>query len=234
MADIVKKGTFYGVGVGPGDPELLTLKAVRVLERCPVIAAPRTRSGEMLALDIARGAVDLEGKTVVPLYFTMERDRALQHRAHEQAARQVAAYLDQGMDVAMLNLGDVSIYATYSYLMELLAQDGYPTRMIPGVPSFCAVAARLGISLTEMDRALHIAPGGVELAETLDLPGTRVLMKSGRQLPQVLEELEKRELLSGAMLVANCGLPEEQVWPDLGRERPEGAAGYFATLVVKE
>ena len=67
----MKKGVFYGVGVGPGDPELMTLKAVRVLERCPVIAAPRTKSGEMLALDIASAAVDLGEKTVVPLYFSM-------------------------------------------------------------------------------------------------------------------------------------------------------------------
>ena len=75
----MKKGVFCGVGVGPGDPELMTLKAVRVLERCPVIAAPRTKSGEMLALDIAAAAVDLGEKTIVPLYFSMERDKVVQH-----------------------------------------------------------------------------------------------------------------------------------------------------------
>ena len=72
-------GTFYGVGVGPGDPELLTLKALRTLEHCPVIAAPRTRSGEMLALDIVRQAISLEGKTILPLDFTMSRDPAVLH-----------------------------------------------------------------------------------------------------------------------------------------------------------
>ena len=138
----MKKGVFYGVGVGPGDPELMTPKAVRVLERCPVIAAPRTKSGEMLALDIASAAVALGEKTVVPLYFSMEREKAVQHAAHLAAAEAVRAHLDEGRDVAMLNLGDVSIYATYSYLMEILKDQGYETVMVPGVPSFCAVAAR--------------------------------------------------------------------------------------------
>ena len=82
-------GTFYGVSVGPGDPELMTLKAIRLLERCLVIAAPRTKSGEMLALDIGSAAVDLKGKTIVPLYFSMERDRAVQHAAHLAAAEAV-------------------------------------------------------------------------------------------------------------------------------------------------
>ena len=231
----MKKGVFYGVGVGPGDPELMTLKAVRVLERCPVIAAPRTKSGEMLALDIASAAVDLGEKTVVPLYFSMEREKAVQHAAHLAAAEAVRVHLDQGRDVAMLNLGDVSIYATYTYLMEILGNQGYETVMVPGVPSFCAVAARLGVSLTEMNTALHISPGGAALGEALDLPGTKVLMKSGRQMPAVLEALKTKGTLGNSMLVQNCGLPGEAVCPDLSKAVPgEDSMGYFATVIVKE
>lgn len=230
----MRQGVFYGVGIGPGDPELLTRKAVRILEACPVIAAPQTKGGGTLALDIVRGAVDLAGKTVLPLYFSMERDRARQRSAHRAAADAVEPYLARGLDVAMLNLGDVSIYATYSYLMELLGERGYATEMIPGVPSFCAVAARLGVSLTEMDTALHIAPGSAALEETLALSGTKVLMKSGRQLPGVLAALEARGKLKDSMLVANCGLPGEAVYADLSREAPADGAGYFATVIVKE
>lgn len=230
----MKRGVFYGVGIGPGDPELLTLKAVRVLERCPAVAAPRTKGGGMLALEIASSAVDLDGKTVIPLDFAMERDRERQRASHRTAADAVAAYLAQGVDVAMLNLGDVSIYATYPYLMELLRQRGYETVMVPGVPSFCAVAARLGVSLTEMDAALHIAPGGASLADTLDLPGIKVLMKSGRQMPAVLAALAEREALERSMLVRNCGLPGEAVYPDLSRDMPPEDLGYFATVIVKE
>ena len=231
----LKKGIFYGVGVGPGDPELLTLKAIRLLERCPVIAAPRTKSGEMLALEIASGAADLGGKTVLPLDFSMERDRAKQRAAHLAAADLVEPYLAKGLDVAMLNLGDVSIYATYSYLMELFKDRGYETVMVPGVPSFCAVAARLGVSLTEMNTALHISPGGAALGEALDLPGTKVLMKSGRQMPAVLEALKTKGTLGNSMLVQNCGLPGEAVYPDLSKAVPgEDSMGYFATVIVKE
>lgn len=230
----MRKGIFFGVGIGPGDPELLTLKAVRVLERCGVIAAPQTKSGETLALDIAAGAVDLVGKTILPLYFTMERDRGSQRAAHRAAAEAVEEYLAAGRDVAMLNLGDVSIYATYSYLMELLRERGYETVMIPGVPSFCAVAARLGVSLTEMNTPLHIAPGNGNLEEILGLPGTKVLMKSGRQLPGVLEALERTGRLGKSMLVKNCGFAGEEAYPDLSQSAPAETAGYFATVIVKE
>ena len=141
-------GTFYGVSVGPGDPELMTLQAVRCLENCPVIAAPQTPKGGMLALDIAKGAVELSGKTILPLRFAMSLDPAVQKAAHIEAARAVKEYLDAGQDVAMLNLGDVSVYATFGYLQEILEAEGCKTVMLPGVTSFCAAAARLGQSLS--------------------------------------------------------------------------------------
>lgn len=227
----MRQGTFYAVGVGPGDPELITLKAIRTLSACPVIAAPITGSGQMLALEIARQAVELDDKTILPLRFTMARDEALRRKAHQQAAEQIAAELDRGQDVAMLNLGDVSIYATASYMVELLRQRGYRTAMVPGVPSFCAVAAELGTSLTDMNAPLHIVPaGGGPLAETLDLPGTKVLMKSGKRIAQVVQALQARQL--PAAMVRDCGLPGQQIYEDL-EEIPEDV-GYFATFVVKE
>ena len=122
----LKKGRFYGVSVGPGDPELLTLKAVRCLERCPVLAAPQTASGRMLALDIARGAADLRGKTILPLHFVMSREEEALRASHQEAAEKVRACLDAGQDVAMLNLGDVSVYATYGYLEEILKEQDVP------------------------------------------------------------------------------------------------------------
>ena len=118
-------GVLYGVSVGPGDPELMTLKAVRCLGKCPVIAAPQTAGGRMLALDIARGAVGLDGKTILPLRFAMSRDPEMLRASHEEAARAVKEYLDAGQDVAMLNLGDVSVYATFGYLQEILEAVGY-------------------------------------------------------------------------------------------------------------
>ena len=234
MAEL--KGIFYGVSVGPGDPELLTLQAVRLIRQCPVLAAPQTSSGQMLALDIARRALGdaLGSKAIVPLHFAMSRDPAVLAASHQQAAAAVRPFLDAGQDVAMLNLGDVSIYATFGYLQEILQAAGYATAMAAGVPSFCAAAARLNVPLTGgMDTPLTIAPGGWA-DRVLETPGTKVLMKTGRQLPALLDTLEARRKLADSALVCNCGLPDEAVWPDLSAARPEESAGYFATVLVKE
>ena len=227
-------GTFYGVSVGPGDPELLTLKAVRCIEQCPVLAAPRTAEGRMLALEIVKGAVDVSGKTILPLHFAMSRDADTLRASHEAAAGAVREALDAGQDVAMLNLGDVSIYATYGYLEEILKAQGYPTARIAGVPSFCAAAAALGWSLTDgMEAPLTLAPGR-HAEQVLDAPGAKVLMKSGRQLPAALAALRRRGLLEKSAMACNCGLPEQTLWPDLSSYDPARPAGYFTTIIVKE
>ena len=97
-------GTFYGVSVGPGNPELLTLQAVRLLRQCPVLAAPQTASGQMLALDIARRALgsELDCKTILPLQFAMSRDAAVLRASHETAASAVRPFLDAGQDLLTL------------------------------------------------------------------------------------------------------------------------------------
>lgn len=230
----MKKGIFYGVGVGPGDPELLTVKALRIMGECPVLACPQTKSGEMLALDIVRQAMDVSGKTILPLHFTMSRDAAVQRAAHEKAADEVCRYLEQGQDVAMPNLGDVSIYSTYCYLMDIVKERDFETRMVAGVPSFCAIAARLGISLTEMNSPLHIAPGSSHLEEVLHWPGNKILMKSGSQMPGVLQAIEEHADLGKSAMIQNCGLPDERVFPNLSEEKPQDSTGYFATVIVKE
>lgn len=230
----MKKGVFYGVSVGPGDPEHMTLKAVKILRRCDVIAAPTASKGRMLALEIAAANVDMAGKTVLPLRLSMTRAAEQRRTEYRKAAEDVAAYLDAGVDVAMVNLGDVSIYATYSYLMKLLRERGYETVMIPGVSSFCAAAAGLGVSLTEGNEPIHIVSGQGELGETLSLSGTKVLMKSGRHLPDVLQELEERELLDKSMLAQNCGLPGETLCHDLSEYTSDGGEGYFTLVIVKE
>lgn len=132
----------------------------------------------------------------------------------------------------MLNLGDASIYATFSYLMELLAGD-YAVKVIPGVPSFCAAAAAARFPLTTMNQPLHILPAGKEgMEEQLTQPGRFVLMKSGRQLPRVQGALRQAGLYEKSVLVADCGLPSQAIYENLDdiRENP----GYFTTILVKE
>ena len=208
-----ERGTFYAVGVGPGDPELMTRKAVRVLEECPVLAVPRTPAGDSLALEIAQAGADLTDKEIHFIDFAMSRDEEKRRQAHRRAAEAVRALLDRGTDVAMPVLGDVSLFASSAYVAQLLEEEGCRCVRVPGVPSFCAAAARLGRSLTEMD-----------------LPGTKVLMKSGRALPQVLEALESRGLLESSAMVQNCGLPGEQAAESL-KDAPQSGS-YFTTLLV--
>jgi precorrin-2/cobalt-factor-2 C20-methyltransferase len=159
----------------------------------------------------------------------MSRDAAVLRASHETAASAVRPFLDAGQDVAMLNLGDVSIYATFGYLQEILQAQGYATAM--------AAAARLNQPLTGgMDAPLTIAPGS-RADEVLDAPGTKVLMKTGRQLPALLDTLDAHGALSRSALVCSCGLPDETIFPDLSTARPpqDGSkAGYFATVLVKE
>ena len=178
------------VGVGPGDPAWMTRQACDVLGFCPVIAAPRSASGEMPALEVARGAVDLSRKSIVPLKFTAARARSARNAEYVRAASSIARVLDAGLSVAMVNLGDVSIYATAYYVLDELRRRGYDTRMVPGVASFSAVAAALGRSLTEMELPLHIYPAGAsDLDAALAQPGTKVLMKSGKAIGETAAAL---------------------------------------------
>ena len=133
----------------------------------------------------------------------------------------------------MVNLGDVSVYATAFCIFDQIQKDGFAACMLPGVTSFCAVAAQLGRSLTEMDLPLHIIPAsGMDLDTALALPGTKVLMKSGSAIEQSVQALKRHGLADKAALVADCGLPTQKVVEDL--EKLPADIGYFATIVVSE
>lgn len=222
------KGTLYGVGVGPGDPELITLAAVRVIESVPVLAVPDGGAGESVAWQIACQAVPtVQEKTVLALSMPMTRDSAALAQSHQAAAEQLAQRLQQGDDVAFLTLGDPSIYSTFGYLRALVAGMGYPTRVVAGVPSFCAAAARLQLSLAEGGEPLHLFPASYEgLEEALGWKGTKVLMKSGRSLQKVRALLGEE---APVWMVERCGMPGERVYRTLSEE-----AGYLSLVILKE
>ncbi len=223
-------GKLYGVSVGPGDPALLTLKAVACIERCPVLATPRTAGGSSLALTIAQGAVDTSSKTIEYLDFKMTRDRDELERSHNELAQRIASHLDQGRDVAMLNLGDASLYSTYAYLRSILVAQGYQAETIPGVTSFCACAATLNCSLTDMHQPLHILPAStIDLRSALMQPGGKVLMKSGSSLPEVKALLHELGLAERASLVVDCGLPTQRVFTNIDEATAES---YFTTILI--
>ncbi len=223
------KGKFYGVSVGPGDPEYMTLKAVRVIGTCPVLALPRTDGKNCVALDIARAAVDISGKEILPLDFLMVRDAKQVRERHRQLTAMVCQRLAAGQDVAMLNLGDASLYASHSYIRRRVAAAGYQTETVAGVTSFCACAALLGVSLTRPRQPLHIIPGDYPgLEQELSTPGTKVIMKSGKGLERVKAALKDCGAGARARMVSNCGLPGQTVYHDIS----EAEGGYFSTILV--
>ena len=221
-------GIFYGVSVGPGDPELLTLKAVRIIKSCPVVAAPRTKGGNMLAFSIAEQVVDMAGKTVIPLDFPMKSDRTAQHENHCRIAEQLAVHLANGQDTAMLNIGDVSLYSSCAYIAAELVKMGFETKMCAGVPSFCAAAAELNIPLSEGSEPLTIIPAQYKDAQDLvGRDGTKVIMKSGKKLSEIKEMLSD----SGTVFaVENCGFPEQRLYRDIGEIAD---CGYLTVMIVK-
>lgn len=228
-----KTGKLYGLGVGPGDPELMTLKAVRLIRECGVIAVPASGRETNAALEIARGAVpEIEEKELLEVSMPMIRDESMLKESHDKAAEAVIAELEKGRDVAFLTLGDPSIYSTYIYVHDRVRAKGYETEIVPGIPSFCAVAARLNEGLTEASEALHIIPASYEgLEEALALKGTRVLMKSGKSIGKVKALLQNAENPPSVKMVERCGMQGERVFERL--EDLDEEAGYFSILIVK-
>ncbi|MDR3238799.1 MAG: precorrin-2 C(20)-methyltransferase [Clostridiales bacterium] len=222
---------FYGVGVGPGDPALLTLRAVEVLRQCGVIAAPDTSGRENTALTIV--AAYLEGKRVVKCRTPMTRDPSALKRAWEDAANEICTFLEQGEDVCYITLGDPAVYSTLMYVHALVAARGFETEIVPGVSSFCAAAAALKTSLCEGGTPLHIIPASYDgLEDALNLPGVKVLMKSGTKTGAILDALEQRGLLARSKMVSRCGMPGEKLHHDL-REL-DRSEGYFSVIIVGE
>lgn len=225
------KGIAYGVGVGPGDPELMTLKAIRLIRENDVIALPGREPKETVAYKIAAALVpELQDKELVPVYMPMIKDRALIDLEHRKAAKLLEGYLDQGKNVVYLTLGDSTIYCTFSYIQHFLEADGYPTELVPGITSFCAAAARLNVPLCEWDEQLHVVPAVHRLDKVLDEPGNYVLMKSASQMAAVKDMLRK----SGrdVMMVENCSMQNEKIYRDV-EDIPDDA-GYFSLIIAKE
>lgn len=231
------KGTLYCIGVGPGDPELLTIKAVKRMQNCPVLAVPQGHTGVTTAKDILLraiekgAAVDLTDKMILTIEFPMTRDAALLDKAHAAGAATIEAQLQQGRDVALIALGCPTVYASSMYVHRRVYDDGYATEIIPGVPSFCAAAAKLQQPLCEQDEPLTIIPGGRKDRKTLlSVPGSKIIMKPSGSFASIKEELQETHQLADTSMVERCGLPGERIHWSL--DDVEQTA-YFSVLLVK-
>lgn len=229
----VMKGIFIGVGVGPGDPELMTIKAVRRIKENPVIAVPGregSSSAPGVAYRIALQAVsELKQKELLVLNMPMTKDREALCREHENAAGQIENVLNTGRNVVFLTLGDPSVYSTFTYLRDIVASHGYETETVSGVTSFCAAAAQTGTALAEWNEEIHILPAMHRMQETYEFHGNTVLMKAGKNLPEMKEKLSQ----SGydAVMVQNCGMENQQIYRGV-KQLPDDA-GYYSLIIAK-
>ncbi len=224
-------GILYGIGVGPGDPELMTLKAVRIIKENSVIACPGTNVKETTAFKIAVKAVpELEEKELVPIDMPMVMDKEEQRKSHKRGAELIEKYLAEEQNVIFLTLGDPTIYSTFSYIQHIVENDGYKIKIVSGIPSFCAAAAALNTSLAEWTEPLHIIPAVHQTNFDLDMPGNYILMKSGSKMVSVKERLKKSSL--NISMVENCGMPNEKKYENI-EDIPDDA-GYFSLIIAKK
>lgn len=235
----MRNGVFYGVGVGPGDPELMTLKAVSVLRACAVIAVPRSADkGTSRALDIVKGAFDFGNKEVLELPLPMTKDKAALDASRRQAASLVAEKLGQGQDVAFITLGDPLIFSTFSYLVPFVRElaPGSGIKAVPGVTSFSAAASLQCVPLAETDERVIIVPAAYELErvrEALASADTVVLMKVNRAIDGIIDLLTDAGLIEKAFFVSRAGWPEEEIVTDLSAikgTKPD----YFSMIIIRK
>ncbi|WP_414469949.1 precorrin-2 C(20)-methyltransferase [Methanobacterium sp. ACI-7] len=228
----MKKGKFIGIGVGPGEPDLLTVKAVKALNSVDVICAPKSKESKpSLALSIVQPILDdrkSEYETLEPLFPMIEDERALQEY-WDEAAGLIAEKLDAGQDVAFITLGDPTVFSTFSYVFKRINDLDYDTLIIPGITSFTGCAASARIPLAEKDDIMVIVPKVDErLSKILEHGDTFVIMKTSRH-SDLLEEIinnDKRD--KEVISVQNCSMKDEAIFKGFSNNKK-----YLSTTIVK-
>ena len=223
-------GKLYGVGVGPGDPELITLKALRLTKEADILVFPGENPKESVAYRIMKGAYpEIDSKQMISLPMPMIKDREELKRVHDEGAKIIAEWLEKGKNVVFLTLGDPTVYSTYIYVHKRVEQLGYATEIVSGITSFCAVSARFNEGLVEKSQQLHVIPASYQIEEALKLPGTKVLMKPAKNAGS---KAKIKASGNKAEMIENCGMPDEKIYRSV-EEIPDDA-GYYSLIIVKE
>lgn len=228
----MKKGIVYAVGVGPGDPELMTLKAVRLIKENNTAAFVGDDPKNSAAYKIAVKSVpELEDKNLIGIDMPMTKDVSVLNAAHEKGAALIEKYLDRGENVVYLTLGDPTVYCSFEYLKRILESDGYITESVNGVASFCAAAAKLGIPLVSGDECMTVLSGTQSEDRLSDNDSdSLVIMKSGKKMSEIRQAAVcgYRDFYAAE----NVGLEDERVY-DINDEIPEKMS-YFSIAIVKK
>ena len=234
-----RPGTLFGVGVGPGDPELITLKAHRVLHQAPVLCVPKSREeGDSYVRGFVSHLLDPERQQLIEVVFPMTKDRSVLERHWNVAMERVLSPLHDGLDVAFVTEGDPLIYSTFMHLYELIRMQHpeIPVEVIPGVSSVNASAAAAGLPLVDGAERLAVLPAtyeGEELAQIIARFDTVVLLKVHRVFDRVLDVLEQLDLSGRAVYVKRCGTPDQEIVRDVSSLRGRDL-DYLSLLIVKK
>ncbi|MEM7555080.1 MAG: precorrin-2 C(20)-methyltransferase [Cyanobacteria bacterium P01_A01_bin.84] len=230
-------GTLYGISVGPGDPELITIKGLKLLQKSPVVAFPSGVNGKPgMAQQIISQWLDSQ-QIQLSLEFPYVRDIEILQAAWESAARQVWQYLETGKNVVFACEGDISFFSTFTYLSQTL-QKIYPQvqiELIPGVCSPMAAASLLKLPLTIRKEKLVILPAVYSVSEletALDFADVVVLMKINSVYKQVWQVLQQRNLLHKSQVLEKVSLPDMRIYSDLS-DRFDLQLPYFSLLIVQ-
>lgn len=225
------KGTLYGVGVGPGDPELLTLKAARLLDSVPVVAYPAPLAGEGMARTIAAAHIGA-GKVEIAIRMSFDPAEGRPEAAYDAGAAAIAGHLAAGRDVALLCEGDPLLFGSFIPVLERVA-GAFPVVVVPGISAPAACAAAVPVPLASGEQSLLILPATrpeADLERDLAGAAAAAVMKVGRHLPKLRRVLDHLGRLDDAWLVERAGLPEQRV----ARLREVETAPYFATVLVAQ
>ena len=231
-------GTLYGIGVGPGDPELMTVKAQRALQKAEYVFTPIAGEGrESIAHTIARQFISPDA-TVARLIFPMTRDKAVCEKSWTENTHQVASVLKQGNDAVFLTLGDPMTYSTYGYLLKKMAVL-YPQVQavtIPGIPSYLAVAAASNLPLVEGSEILTLIPGNTppdKIRQFLTTSDTILFLKHHRNAETIYTILQEMNLDDKTLYVSRCGFEEHKISEQPTKdflEKPD----YLSLIIVKK
>lgn len=226
------KGTLWGVGVGPGDPELLTLKAARLIESVPTVAFVCNREGASRARETARRHLQPE-QLEIPISMAFESHRASAKAAYRRAAERIAEALDRGMDVAVLCEGDPMLYGSFIHILEAVGTNG-PCGIVPGISSLGAAAATARKPLVSGGERLAVVPGNAGddvIFKTLEEYDSVAILKPGRNRARIVESLRASGRLEEAVYVSAASHPTETVVSDLS-ELPPTPGPYFTVFLV--
>jgi precorrin-2/cobalt-factor-2 C20-methyltransferase len=234
-----KQGLFVGVGVGPGDPELITLKAQRFIQQADVISYLCNESGRSQAQTIAAQAIASSTRIdqqFLPVVMPMSENRVLANQSYDRAIKEIIEQLALGKTVAFLCEGDPLFFGSFAYLLERL-QNGdkeYNCEIVPGISSVHAAASVLQSPLTMLKESFAVMSGrhsDEQLLSALQQHDSVVIMKAGRARQKIIQALEKSDRVDDANYLEYVGREKEKIIRDI-RELPKEAGPYFSLFVI--